>query len=159
MPQNPGAGSVNRNSTYPTALPSVLDFTTTQTTSFLVFSLVRKTSCPGASSAEMRSTAPCPKTSTVCERSEKGSRLSEPSTDREPFTVTGTSSATGCGRAGALPAGAAGIPGAVGAAAFSGSFTMGVINHSLKLDLYGQARTAGFPVLPLYGGFAGEGAI
>src|SRR5579859_58017 len=103
----------------------------------------------------MRSTAPWPKTSTVCERSEKGSRLSEPSMERAPFTVTGTSSATGCGRAGAPAEGAAGIPGAVGAAAFSGYFTMGVINHSLKLDLYEQARTAGFPVLPLYGGIAG----
>jgi hypothetical protein len=51
------------------------------------------------------------------------------------------------------------MPGAVGEAAFSGSFTMGVINHSLQLDLYGQARTAGSPVLPLYGGIAGEGAI
>src|SRR6267142_7252639 len=140
MPQNPGAGSVKRNSTYPTALPSVLDFTTTQTTSFFVFSFVRKTSCPGASWAEIRNTAPCPKTSTVCERSEKGSRLSEPSTERAPFTVTGTSSATGCGRAGA-----AGMPGVAGAVAFSGSFKMGVINNSLKLDLYGQARTAGFP--------------
>jgi hypothetical protein len=51
------------------------------------------------------------------------------------------------------------MPGVAGAVAFSGSFKMGVINNSLKLDLYGQARTAGFPDIPLYGGIAGEGAI
>src|ERR1700730_6069089 len=43
-------------------------------------------------------TAPLPKTSTVFVVSEKGSRLSVPSTARAPLTVTGTSSATGCGR-------------------------------------------------------------
>ena len=42
-------------------------------------------------------TAPLPKTRTVFVVSENGSRLSLPSTVRAPLTVTGTSSATGCG--------------------------------------------------------------
>src|SRR5579864_3225107 len=42
-------------------------------------------------------TAPLPKTRTVLVVSENGSRLSLPSTVRAPLTVTGTSSATGCG--------------------------------------------------------------
>src|SRR5215472_13460605 len=42
-------------------------------------------------------TAPLPWTITVLVASEKGSRLSLPSTARAPFTVMGTSSATGCG--------------------------------------------------------------
>ncbi len=41
-------------------------------------------------------TAPVPKISTVLVDSEKGSRLSLPSTARAPLIVTGTSSATGC---------------------------------------------------------------
>src|SRR5207302_4075141 len=41
-------------------------------------------------------TAPLPMTRTVLVVSEKGSRLSLPSTVRAPLTVTGTSSATGC---------------------------------------------------------------
>ncbi len=41
-------------------------------------------------------TAPLPKMRTVLVVSEKGSRLSLPSTARAPLTVTGTSSATGC---------------------------------------------------------------
>jgi len=69
---------------------------TWQTTSFLVLSLVRKRSCPGATDDESRITAPFASTSTVLVASENGSRLSLPSTVRAPFTVTGTSSATGC---------------------------------------------------------------
>ena len=45
-----------------------------------------------------RTTAPLPKIKTVLVDSEKGSRLSLPATVRAPFTVTATSSATGCGR-------------------------------------------------------------
>src|SRR5947207_13749001 len=41
-------------------------------------------------------TAPLPMTGTGLVVSEKGSRLSLPSTVRAPLTVTGTSSATGC---------------------------------------------------------------
>src|SRR6266436_3302935 len=41
-------------------------------------------------------TAPLPKMSTVLVLSEKGSRLSLPSTARAPLIVTGTSNATGC---------------------------------------------------------------
>src|SRR5580765_1454099 len=44
-------------------------------------------------------TAPLPKINTVLVLSENGSRLSLPPTARAPFTVTGTSRATGCGRA------------------------------------------------------------
>lgn len=42
-------------------------------------------------------TAPEPYTITVLVVSEKGSRLSLPSMVRTPFTLMGTSSATGCG--------------------------------------------------------------
>src|SRR2546422_10428796 len=41
-------------------------------------------------------TAPLPKMSTVLVLSEKGSRLSLPSTARAPLILTGTSNATGC---------------------------------------------------------------
>jgi hypothetical protein len=44
-------------------------------------------------------TAPEPKIKTLLVVSEKGSRLSLPSTVRAPLTVTGTSRATGCGLA------------------------------------------------------------
>src|SRR6266850_4551565 len=73
-----------------------LDLTTWQTTSFLVFSLVRKSNWPGATEEARRMTAPLPKIRTVFVASEKGSRLALPSTLRAPFTETGTSSATGC---------------------------------------------------------------
>jgi hypothetical protein len=58
--------------------------------------LVRKSNCPGAIADVNRITAPDPKTITVFVDSEKGSRLSLPSTVRTPFTVMGISSATGC---------------------------------------------------------------
>src|SRR6266850_656932 len=96
MPQKPTTDSVNSSSTYPLTLRWFLDLTTWQTTSFLVFSLVRKSNCPGATEEERRMTAPLPITRTVLVVSEKGSRLSLPSTVRAPLTVTGTSSATGC---------------------------------------------------------------
>src|SRR6266850_1589563 len=73
-----------------------LDLTTWQTTSFLVFSLVRKSNWPGATEEARRMTAPLPKIRTVFVASENGSRLALPSTVRAPFTETGTSSATGC---------------------------------------------------------------
>src|SRR6266850_936282 len=96
MPQKPTTDSVNSSSTYPLTLRWFLDLTTWQTTSFLVFSLVRKSNCPGATEEVRRMTAPLPKTRTVLVVSEKGSRLSLPSTVRAPLIVTGTSSATGC---------------------------------------------------------------
>src|SRR6266850_3637982 len=96
MPQKPTTDSVNSSSTYPLTLRWFLDLTTWQTTSLLVFSLVRKSNCPGATEEERRMTAPLPKTRTVLVVSEKGSRLSLPSTVRAPLIVTGTSSATGC---------------------------------------------------------------
>jgi hypothetical protein len=118
-----------------------LDFTTWHTTSFFDFSFVRKTSCPGASKAEIRITAPWPKTKTVADFSEKGSRLSEPSTVRAPLTVTGISSATGFGRAGASGGDlGAETPGDEGAASLSEFFTLSVINHSQELKCVAQAR-------------------
>src|SRR5207253_5129859 len=48
-------------------------------------------------------TAPLPWIITVLVASEKGSRLSPPSTVRAPFTATGTSRATGCGLVGGSP--------------------------------------------------------
>src|SRR5258708_11044888 len=96
MPQKPTTDSVNSSSTYPVTLREFLNFTTWQTTSFLVFSLVRKSNCPGVTEEARRMTAPVPKISTVLVDSEKGSRLSLPSTARAPLIVTGTSSATGC---------------------------------------------------------------
>src|ERR1700731_4183287 len=74
------------------------EFTTWQTTSFFVFSLVRNSNWPGATEEDRRTTAPCPNIKTVFVDSEKGSRLSLPATARAPFTVTGSSSATGWGR-------------------------------------------------------------
>src|SRR5580658_2858189 len=70
---------------------------TWQTTSFFVFSLVRNSNWPADTGEPSRITAPLPKTRTVFVVSENGSRLSLPSIVRAPLTVTGTSSATGCG--------------------------------------------------------------
>src|SRR5258706_12757548 len=72
------------------------DFTTWQTTSFLVFSFVRKRGCPGSTETERRITAPLASTNTVLVASENGSRFSLPSTARVPLTVTRNSSPTGC---------------------------------------------------------------
>jgi len=57
--------------------------------------LVRNNNWPGATEEDKRTTAPCPNIKTVFVDSEKGSRFSLPATVRAPFTVTGTSSATG----------------------------------------------------------------
>lgn len=139
-PQNARAASVNCNSTYPLADPPVFDFTTWQTTSFFVFSFVRKTSWPGASGVAMRITAPCGKTSTVCVVSENGSRLSDPSTVRAPLTVTGISRGTGCGRVGVslgdFEAGDAGVVAVVVVVAesVSASFNIGAIEYPLRGD-------------------------
>ena len=95
IPQKPMAGSVNSSSTYPVTLRKFFDLMTWQTTSFLVFSLVRKMSWPADKGEARRITAPWLNTRTVLVFSEKGSRLSEPSTVRAPFTVTGISRATG----------------------------------------------------------------
>jgi hypothetical protein len=116
--------------------PPVFDLTTWQTTSFFDFSLVRKTSWPGASGVAIRMTAPCGKTRTVCVFSENGSRLSEPSTLRAPFTVTGISRGTGCGRVivslGDLEAGEAGVVVVVVVAeGVSASFKIGAIDYPL----------------------------
>ena len=81
-------------------------------------------------------TAPWPKINTVFVDSENGSRLSEPSTVRAPFTVTGTSKATGWA---GLVAGAAG---GVVAAEFSTSLTIGAMGHSLERDWRDDLRDA-----------------
>jgi len=159
MPQKPGAGSVKRNSTYPTALPSVLDFTTTQTTSFFVFSFVRKRVVreqAGRKYATPRHARKPARSGSV--RKKVRAYRSHPRSGRRS-QLRELRARQVAGARGAFATGVAGMPGAVGEAAFSGSFTMGVINHSLQLDLYGQARTSGFPVLPLHGGIAREGAI
>src|SRR5439155_1008218 len=69
----------------------------------LPISLVRKSNWPGASAECSLMTAPLPWIITVLVASEKGSRLSPPSTVRAPFTATGTSRATGCGLVGGSP--------------------------------------------------------
>src|SRR5712692_4214299 len=81
-------------------------------------------------------TAPCENTNTVFVVSEKGSRFSLPSTVRAPFTVTDTSSATGCGLLGAasgrvdVPRGfAVTVPGV--AAITPDSLTIGGMRRSL----------------------------
>src|SRR5208282_6706758 len=118
---------------------------TWQTTSFLVFSLVRKTSCPGAREEARRITAPWTKTRTVLVDSEKGARLSEPSTVRAPLTVTGISRATGWGRTGVSLAGlegrTAGGAEAVGVATgASSSFKIGAIEYPPREGI--KQRTA-----------------
>ena len=92
-------------------------------------------------------TAPLPKIRTVLVVSEKGSRLSLPSTERAPFTVTETSNATGCCFAesleetGADPGRAADSGGIV---MVSWSFVMGGMRRTLaKKDFY--------PTLPMQG--------
>jgi hypothetical protein len=67
-------------------------------------------------------TAPLPKTSTVCVVSENGSRLALPSMVRAPFTVTGISTAAGCGLA-PVPA--------VDCEESSGSFAIGAMAYLL----------------------------
>src|SRR6266849_7859171 len=121
-----------------------MDFTTWQTTSFLVLSLVRKRSWPGATDAESRITAPLASTRTVLVVSENGSRLSLPSTARAPLTVTGTSSVTGCALLIRWPADATSeerseFSGAPGSAELS--LSVGAMSYSLaervSAELYG----------------------
>lgn len=92
-----------------------------------------------------------PKTSTVLVDSEKGSRLSLPSTVRAPFTVTGSSRATGCGREAVssgrneVDAGAAEEVEGI-AVKTSLSFVIGAINDSLNAGKFVRpSRTQGSP--------------
>ena len=152
-PQNAEAGSVNCSSTYPLAEPPDFDFTTWQTTSVFVFSLVRKTSWPGARGVAMRITAPCGKIRTVWVVSEKGSRLSEPSMVRAPLTVTGISRGTGCGRVGV----SFGDWEAVVVVSASASFKIGAIEYPLREGLSEKAtKWAELSRLPLHGGVGVE---
>src|SRR5580700_7872755 len=111
---------------------------TWHTTSFFVFSLVRNSNWPADTDEPSRMTAPLPKTRTVFVLSENGSRLSLPSTVRAPLTVTGTSSATGCGRLAVAVSSWRGTGAAETAVAVSGgavrtavSLLVGAIGYSL----------------------------
>src|SRR5580700_9829488 len=113
---------------------------TWHTTSFFVFSLVRNSNWPADTGEARRMTAPLPKTRTVFVVSEKGSRLSLPSTVRAPLTETGTSRATGCGLA-AVSAGTEAVEegrGAVSDMADESSFSlaMGAMDAHLRSKIF-----------------------
>jgi hypothetical protein len=89
-------------------------------------------------------TAPCPNIKTVFVDSEKGSRLPLPATARAPFTVTATSSATGCVRGDASAGDVPGEPATGRAVAFSGmdvnisfSFAAGDMSTLARTDFSG----------------------
>jgi hypothetical protein len=109
--------------------------------------LVKKSSWPGATEEDKRTTAPCPKIKTVLVDSENGSRLSLPATVRAPFTVTETSNATGCGRDDVSLAGAAVLLATGRAEAVSGmdvriSFSLTTLDmsHTRKRRLLRRSR-------------------
>lgn len=92
-----------------------------------------------------------PKTSTVLVDSEKGSRLSLPSTVRAPFTVTASSRATGCGREAdssgrnEVDAGAAEEEEGI-AVKTSLSFVIGTImTHSMQVNSFGPRVSRALP--------------
>src|SRR2546429_9731142 len=95
-------------------------------------------------------TAPLPITRTVLVVSEKGSRLSLPSTVRAPLTVTGTSSATGCCLTAVSPGnvefGAGPCAGSGPAAEISFSLAVGgIAGHLANDDFLGRPPPTAVP--------------
>jgi len=90
-------------------------------------------------------TAPLPNMRTVLVLSEKGSRLSLPSMARAPFTLTGTSSATGCCFAAVSPGKVAGDAGRCPISGLEGE-----ISFSLTIgDMAGTLAKKTFQTCPV----------